>query len=85
MYTYDTNYDENQCQDWCHQTLEDNDSLYGADDSFCCDLEVWTDGSAECYLYNGDETIGYNWYGKGYSYFTCMTFENGQNIYTGES
>ena len=82
-YSYDASYDEDQCQDWCHETMEANELYYGSSDSFCCDLEDWTDGSADCYLWAGDDTISYTWSGTGYSYFTCMTFDYGDNYSSG--
>ena len=65
--------------------MEAVEYLYGSTDSFCCDLEDWTDGSADCYLWEGDAQISYTWSGSGYSYFTSMTFDYGENYASGNS
>ena len=50
---------------------------YGTDE--CCDYEAWTDGSTDCTLYLGDDTLP-NYSSSG-SDFQSMTFESGDYRY----
>ena len=44
------------CQNFCKSTAKYSVDLKENDD-LCCDYEEWADGTYNCYLYKGKETV----------------------------
>ena len=67
--------DKQACADICVSIdASALDIPYGTDE--CCDYEAWSDGSVDCTLYRGDDTIVNDSFGTGNDY-ASMTFESG--------
>ena len=45
------------CTYWCANQATWYDEFLTNNDPLCCDYEQWTDGTTNCYLYEGDEVI----------------------------
>ena len=47
---------KDECQNFCTYTAK-YASQINLGDSLCCDFEEWTDGTYNCYLFQGNSTV----------------------------